>query len=114
MFKSPDIDGVVKALESLREIPRPDGANEGDPINSTPVYGRLSSELQECVDEVEQLVSEFLLPGGEPQAKALSELKARGYEADLSPDQYEPDLIVGGVKVGDWTLDLSEPSLGEG
>tara|TARA_R110001583_G_scaffold42556_16_gene135431 strand:- start:786 stop:1130 length:345 start_codon:yes stop_codon:yes gene_type:complete len=113
MFKSPGIDDVIEALESLKEIRRPDGDNEGDPINSTPVYGRLSSKQQERVNEVEQLVSEYLLPEGTPQAKALAELNARGYEADLGPDQYEPDLTVGGVKVGDWTLDLGEPSLDE-
>ncbi|MGM0952262.1 MAG: hypothetical protein ACQEW7_04705 [Pseudomonadota bacterium] len=114
MFKLPDINEVVAALESLRDIRRPDGDNEGDPINSTSVYGQLSRELQERVDEVERLVSEYLLPGGEPQTNALYELRARGYEADLGPGQYEPDRTVGGVKVGEWTLDLSEPSLDDG
>jgi hypothetical protein len=114
MYQPPMIKDVVEALESLKNIERPYGDNEGDPINSPDVYNELQPDDKELVDRVEVMLQEYIRKPGdlgeEPNKRALTELEKHGYPASLNHDQYNPDRLVGHVEVGDWTIDLSDPS----
>ena len=115
MFSPPPTKkDVVAALQALQDIERPEGDNEGDPINSSTVYPYLSPQNQALVDHAEQLTNEYVRKpgdeGDEPNRRALTELKKAGFSAYLGPDQYDPYRLVGDVKVGDWTLDVSDPN----
>lgn len=113
-YKQTSITDVVEALDALKNIERPDGDNEGDPINSQSVYGHLSPEQQELVDNAERVASDYLRKQGdegkEPNNRAITELKKHGYEASLNADQYEHDRLVGHVKVDGWVVDINDPS----
>lgn len=110
----PNKKEVVAALEALRDIERPEGDNEGDPINSSSVYPFLSPQDQAKVDHAEQVANEYMRrpgdEGDEPNKRALTELSKAGFPAYLGPDQYDPYRLVGVVKVGDWELNVSDPS----
>ena len=56
----PNKKDVVTALEALRNIERPEGDNEGDPINSPSVYPSLSPQDQAKVDHAEEVAKEKL------------------------------------------------------
>lgn len=110
----PNKKEVVAALEALRNIERPEGDNEGDPINSPSVYPYLSPQDQAKVDHAKEVANEYIRKpgdeGDEPNKRALTELSKSGFSAYLGPDQYDPYRLVGGVKVGDWDLNVSDPS----
>lgn len=110
-FKPVTIKEVDKALAALEKIERPDGDNEGDPINSPSVYNYLSHEDQKTVDEAEKTLANYTrAPDGSPNKRAITAINKRGHDAYLGPDQYDPYKIVGKVTSGEWTLDLSDPS----
>lgn len=110
----PNKKDVVTALEALRNIERPEGDNDGDPINSRSVYPYLSAPDQAKVDHAEQVTKEYVRKlgdeGDEPNRRSLTELSKAGFPAYLGPDQYDPYRLVGDVKVGEWTLNLSDPN----
>mgnify|MGYP000134319671 CR=1 FL=1 len=110
----PNKKDVVTALEALRNIERPEGDNEGDPINSPSVYPSLSPQDQAKVDHAEEVAKEYVRKpgdeGDEPNKRSLTELDKAGLPAYIGPDQYDPYRLVGDVQVGDWKLDLSDPS----
>ena len=115
MFSPPPTKkDVVVALQALQDIERPEGDNEGDPINSPTVYPYLSRQDQALVDHAEQITNEYVRKQGdegeEANQRSLTELKKAGFSADLGPDQCDPYRLVGGVEVGDWTLNLSDPN----
>ncbi|MDC8748562.1 hypothetical protein [Xanthomonas campestris] len=105
---------VVSALQALHGIERPGGDNEGDPINSPAVYPYLSQQDQALVDHAERITNEYVRKQGdegeEANQRSLTELNKAGFSAGLGPDQYDPYRLVGGVEVGDWTLNLSDPN----
>ena len=115
MHPSPTKEEVVSALEALKDIPRPEGDNEGDPINSPGVYNSLTPENQECVDHAEEITSEYLRKPGdegeEPNNRSITELKKAGFPSFLQRDQDDPYKLVGGVEVGEWKLDVSDPGV---
>lgn len=110
----PNKKDVVTALEALRNIERPEGDNDGDPINSSSVYPYLSAPDQAKVDHAEQVTKEYVRKlgdeGDEPNRRSLTELRKVGLPACLGPDQYDPYRLVGNVQVGEWTLNLSDPN----
>lgn len=115
MFSPPPTKkDVVVALQALQDIERPEGDNEGDPINSSTVYPYLSRQDQALVDRAEQITNEYVRKQGdegeEANKRSLTELKKVGFSADLGPDQYDTYRLVGGVEVGGWTLNLSDPN----
>lgn len=105
---------AVEALEQLKNIVRPYGDNEGDSINSSTVYPRLSPQDQERVDRAEQIVGDYVRKpghdGDECNRRSITELNKAGFPADFGSDQYDPNRLAGNVEAGDWTLDLSDPS----
>jgi len=98
----------------LKDIERPDGDNEGDPINSPNVYNYLSPEDQELVDNAEKILYAYVRKSGnsgdEPNKRAITELEKRDYPTSLNIDQYDQTRLVGQIEVGDWSLDLSDPT----
>jgi hypothetical protein len=115
MFSPPPTKkDVVTALQALQDIQRPKGDNEGDPINSSTVYPYLSQRNQELVDHAAQITNEYVRKTGdegeEANRRSLTELTNEGFHADLGPDQYDPSRLVGGVEVGNWKINLSDPN----
>lgn len=115
MFSPPPTKrDVVVALQALQDIERPEGDNEGDPINSPTVYPYLSPPDQALVDHALKLTNEYVRKpgdeGDEPNKRSLTELNKAGFSAYLGPDQYDPYRFVGEVKMGDWTLNVSDPN----
>lgn len=105
---------VVRALQALGGIERPDGDNEGDAINSDSVYPYLSPEQQNLVDHAETVLKEYVRKlgdeGDEPNRRSLTELNNSGYPANLHADQHDPCRLVGRVTVNEeWELDVSDP-----
>jgi len=102
MVQDPSLQEVLEALDALKEIQRPEGDNEGAPINSPEVYDYLSSEDQSLVDEAEKLASSFTRAFNKYDEEVasntnLGRLKRAGYDANLGPDQYEPMNLAGRV-----------------
>jgi len=114
MNTPPTKNDVIAALEELQNISRPDGDNEGEPINSPAVYNNLSQENQERVDHAEETAKEYLRKpgdeGDEPNRRSITELNKAGFRSSLGQDQYDPYRLVGDIEVGDWKLDVSDPS----
>ncbi|MFS8975026.1 hypothetical protein PO002_11040 [Cupriavidus necator] len=110
---APHVKDAIAVLEPLRNITLPDGDNAGEPLNSPSVYDGLSREDQEKVDDAEEVVSTYLRQAGdrgdEPNKRAITQLKKKGYETFLQVDQYDPDRLVGRVSIGDNALDVSDP-----
>jgi hypothetical protein len=115
MFSPPPTkNDVVRALLAIKDIERPYGDNEGDPINSPSVLPKLTPSQQELVEDAESILKEYVRQpgdeGSDPNRRSLTELNKAGFRSSLGPDQYEPDRLVGQVEVGDWSLDLSDIS----
>jgi hypothetical protein len=112
MCSPPTKKEVVAALANLSAIARPEGDNEGDPINSAGVYNYLAPEDQKRVDHAEQITNEYLRKlgddGVEPNRRSITELQKAGYASFLQPDRDDPCKLVGRVKVADWELDISD------
>ena len=106
-FKQLTIHDAAEALDALTRIERPEGDTEGDAINSPGVYKSLSKDHKDLVDSAEKVAGDYLRQSGQ---RALTELNKRGYKSSFNPDQYDPDRLVGHVTVGDWLLDVSDPS----
>jgi hypothetical protein len=114
MNKPISIKDVRQASEAIENIKRPDADNEGDPLNSPLVYDYLSPEEQEKVDRVvEVLIGYVRDPAGEPNKRSITTLNQNGFRASFNQDQYDPDRYVGSVSIGDWDIDVSDPSSGE-
>lgn len=110
MFPPPSITDVRRALEPLAPILRPDGDNEGDPINSETVFPYLCPKEQEDVRHAEEVVMEYTRAfGHEINRRALTIMGKNGFPTSLGPSQYNPERLVGTVSVGDWELDISDP-----
>lgn len=111
MKPRPTIRDVHQALKPLANIPRPYGDNEGDPINSPTVFPKLSPKHQELVSSAEEVLYEYTRTSdGQGNRRAVTTLKKNGYPTYLGPYQYDAERVVGDVQIGDWTLDLSDPS----
>lgn len=113
MHPSPTIKDVVTTLEPLKNIVRPDGDNEGVPINSPDIYNKLSSNDKALVKQAENAAREYMRKAGdmgnEPNARSITELNKKGYHSSLQTDQYNPDRLVGFVEIENWRLDVSDP-----
>jgi len=114
MYPRPTLKDVCEVLERIKAIPRPDGDNEGDPINSDNVFSVLSTEHQSAVSRAHQVCLEYTrtLDGGVDR-RAVGHVTRRGYRASLDASQYEPDRLVGNVKIDSWNLDISDFSHNE-
>ena len=111
------IQDVVATLTPLKDIPRPEGDNEGQAINSPAIFERLSPEHQALVSQAEDTVSNYVRKpsdmGEEANRRSLTELNKHGFQANLNRDQYDPTRLVGSVTVDEWKLDLSDPENGD-
>lgn len=116
-FAPPNIKDVIAALAPLKDIGRPPGDNEGDPLNSPHVYRHLAREARERVDHAVQVAREYTRQPGDfgdaPNRRSLTTLTKNGFPAHLGLDQYDPYRLVGSVQAGEWVLDLSDPALNE-
>lgn len=114
MFEPVSIEEVRQALKDVENIERPDADNEGYPLNSPSVYDYLSDEDQNKVDHAVEVLSEYVRnSAGEPNNKSLTTLNKNGFPAQFNQDQYDPYRYVGRVSVGEWDIDVSDPSSGE-
>ncbi|MRX07019.1 hypothetical protein GJ697_04130 [Pseudoduganella sp. FT25W] len=105
------IKDVVRAIKPLARIPRPDGDNEGDCINSDSIMRALSQKHREQVIRAEEVLHEYTRQlDGQPNRRAVNTLTRNGFSSFLNEDQYEPDRIVGRTTVEDWEIDISDPS----
>lgn len=110
MFDRPSINDVRKALKPLADIPRPDGDNEGDPINGETVYPLLSFEHKALVRHAEEVVFLYARTfDGQVDHRAVNTMTKNGFPANLGPSQYDEDRLVGSVTTGDWSFDISDP-----
>ena len=111
MFNKISIKNVRQALDDIKDIERPDGDNEGYSINSPAVYNYLSFDDQEKVDKVVEIISDYVRQSdGQPNNRAITELKKNGFQAYLNQDQYDPYRYVGIVRMDEWDIDISDPS----
>ena len=109
MFDRPTIRDVVDALTPLARIPRPDTDNEGDPINGDTVFPYLSPEHAKQVRHAEDVVSAYSRTAdGAPDRRSLNTMRRHNFNTTLDPAQDDPDMLLGAVTVGDWTLDISD------
>lgn len=109
-FQRPTFREVRRALKTLESIPRPDGDNEGDPINGESVLPYLSREHQDQVHAASELINRYVRTfDGQPDQRSLNTLKRNGIPATLHQSQYDPFRLVG--RVGQWEkyLDVSDP-----
>jgi hypothetical protein len=117
MYWQPTITDV-EALKKLEAIPRPEGDNEGDPINSPGVYESLTQPQQQLVDTALETAHQYVRKssdfGDEPNARSITELNKRGYHTFLQPDQYDPTSLTAGISIGPWELDLSDEPAKDG
>ena len=105
MFQPTTIHDVRDALNALLSIRRPEGDNEGEPINDPSVYDLLSPSDQDCVDHAYSTVRSYVLHGDdEVNNRAVTTIRNSGYQINIGPDQYDPMRIAGSVTVGEWTL----------
>lgn len=105
------MEDVHQALNEVEGIERPDADNEGDPLNSPSVYEYLSNENKEKVDRAVDVLRDYVRnPAGEPNNRAITELNKSGFTTHFNQDQDEPYLYVGSVSIGDWEIDVSDPS----
>lgn len=115
MHPSPTIKDVVATLELLKNIVRPDGDNEGIPINSPDIYNKLSSKDKALVEQAVEITHEYTRKAGdkgdEPNTRSITELNRKGYQSTLQTDQYNPSRLVGFVEIGNWRLDVSDPRI---
>lgn len=111
-FNPITIDDVASALNNLKTIERPYGDNEGSAINSPSVYDYLSVDEQQLIDNSVQIVRDYICnTGSEPNRRAIAVLNHRGYCTYFNQDQYDPYRFVGSVSVGDWLVDISDPTV---
>jgi len=109
-FQRPTFREVRRALKTLESIPRPDGDNEGDPINGETVLPHLSPEHQDQVHAASELINRYVRTfDGQPDVRSLNTLRRNGVPASLHQSQDDPFRLVG--RVGDWerSLDVSDP-----
>jgi hypothetical protein len=84
---NPTIQAICSALKPIERIPRPEGDNDGDPINSDTVYPYLSIAHQQQVRYAEELLYDYTRTSdGQPNRRAINTLirQARG------PQTYRP------------------------
>jgi hypothetical protein len=113
MFDRFTIRDVIDAFSPLAGIPRPDTDNEGDPINANSILPYLSPmHAQQASHAVTVAYQYARTVTGDPDRRALNTMARHGFPASLGPAQYEPDRMVGSVTVGDWWIDISDPSSG--
>ena len=105
------IKDVRQALGDVENIERPDADNDGDPLNSPSVYDYLSDEDKNKVDHAVEVCSEYVRNfAGEPNNKSLTTLNKNGFPAHFNQDQDDPYRYVGRISVGEWDIDVSDPS----
>jgi hypothetical protein len=110
----PTFTALCTALEALADIDRPDGDNEGDPINADNVLYALSPTDREHVLETERIAHELTRAiGGDPNRRILTDLRKRGFPATLEPDQYDPERLRGTIRTPRWDLNISDPPQGD-
>lgn len=107
------IRSVIATLARLEDIRRPEGDNEGLPINAPAVLDSLAPEDQKLVLQAAETLSSYVRKNGdmgmEANQRSLTELRKHGFPAALNEDQYDSSRLVGSVTVRDWKLDLSDP-----
>ena len=109
MGYKPTFKTVKAALEAIESIERPEGDNEGDPINSDTVYPLLQPKDQRKVDAA-NIVHEYIRnDDGEPNRRAINTLIRNGFHASFNESQEDPLRNVGRVESGDWVIDVSDP-----
>jgi hypothetical protein len=111
MYPPPTLNDACFVLQQLDSIPRPDGDNEGDAINSDSVYYALEPHHQQIVDHAYTVVCAYTRePGGmEANTRAVNALTRRGYPTYLGPDQYDAYRLVGTAETENWCLIISDP-----
>lgn len=111
MYPPPTIRDVLRVITPLAKIPRPEGDNEGDSINSESIMRDLTPKQREEVLFAEEILHEYTRHAdGQPIRKSVNALTRNGFYTSLHEDQYDPCRIVGQTSVGAWNLDLSDPS----
>lgn len=109
MFR-PTIQAVRAALEPIEHIPRPEGDNEGAPINGDAVFPYLSPVHQEQVRHAEEILYDYTRTlDGQPNRRAVNTVTRNGYLASLDQAQDDCELLRGRVGVGEWEIDISDP-----
>lgn len=109
MFYRPTIRDVVAALKPLEGIPRPDGDNEGDPINGDTVFPFLLPEHQHLVSHAENTVRNYTRTDEcTVNRRGVNAMTRNNFKTNLDPSQYYPDTLSGFVQVGENKLDISD------
>lgn len=111
MYPPPTIKDVLRALKPLARIPRPEGDNEGDAINSESVMRDLTPTQREIVIFAEEILQEYTrYSDGQPNRRSTNTLTKNGFPTSLNDDQFDPSRVVGRITVGEWDVDLSDPT----
>ena len=111
MYRPTTLHDVRDAFAPLRDIKRPAGDNEGDPLDAPSVYDRLPPEHQDWIDFAKETGRGYVLDAaGDVNRRAVTALCRSGFPTSIGPDQYDALRNVGHVQIGDWRLTLSDPS----
>ncbi len=116
MHFRPSVREVLSALKALKDIPRPCGDNDGDPINGDTVFPYLTPEEQEKVRNAEDIAYSYVRTvDGLIDRRAMNTLIRNGVTASLGVAQYREDWdpddrLVGNIICGEWPLDISDPN----
>ena len=110
MYPPPTIKDVLRVIKPLAKIPRPEGDNAGDAINSESIMRDLTPMQREAVIFAEEILHEYTRHSdGQPNRKSTNTLTRNGFPTSLNDDQYDPYRIVGRTTAGEWDVDLSDP-----
>jgi hypothetical protein len=111
MYQEIGIQDVVRAIKPLADIPRPPGDNEGDYLNSDNIMRALSHKHRDQAIHAIQVLYDYTRESdGQPNRRSINTLTRHGFNASLNEAQEDTMRLVGRVTVGEWDVDISDPS----
>jgi hypothetical protein len=104
------IRDVMQVIKPLEKIPRPDGDNDGDCLNSSTIINALSQEHRAQVEHAVEVLHEYTREtDGQSKRKSVNTLTRNGFPTSLHEAQGDPMRNVGRVQIGEWEVDISDP-----
>lgn len=88
------------AAQRLSSKELPYGDNDHLPLNHPDVLAQMPGDAAKEVCEDSDLIKRYTRsPAGEPDKKAINNLRKAGFDTDLGPDQFNPDMLAGELRL---------------